>query len=95
LITLVSKDAKEDQWTVVQWQDGQGEWHDVTGWQGNFDEFIGEAVGAKTWAVVEDDQFGTRPFRWQILQRVGGKALKTSDPFKLPTAEGDIVFVDA
>ncbi len=44
----------QELWTVVQWQDEWGYWHDVAGWQGTLDE-VQDCEGKKTWWVVEDD----------------------------------------
>jgi hypothetical protein len=64
-------------WTVVQWQDSAGNWHDVEGWRGTLDE------GQKVWWVAQKD-FGTGPFRWVVYQSQGGKLLGSSVPFNLP-----------
>lgn len=47
-------------WTVVQWQDSAGNWHDVEGWRGTLDD-----RGVRRWWVDAKD-FGTGPFRWVI-----------------------------
>jgi hypothetical protein len=77
-IRLEAAGAPATAWTVVQWQDGRGGWHDVEGWQGDLDE--GQA---KVWWVLEKD-FGTGPFRWVVLTRKGGGTWKTSEAFTLP-----------
>ena len=38
---LEAVDSWQALWTVVQWQDGRGRWHDVTGWRGHLDALDG------------------------------------------------------
>lgn len=73
-------------WTIVQWQDGHGDWHDVEGWQGGLDSVTSE-VGKKTWWFAKD-LFGQGPFRWLIYQGPGGSLLVESEAFYLPYDEG-------
>lgn len=70
-------------WTVVQWQDALGGWHDVAGWQGAPD-----ADGKKTWWVAETD-LGKGPFRWVIFQE--SEQIAASEPFHLPHSVGETV----
>lgn len=75
-------------WTVVQWQDAAGNWHDVKGWQGPPDLIIpdssGAMVGLKAWGVAPTD-FGTGPFRWIVYaDRDRATRLATSAAFDLP-----------
>ncbi len=74
-------------WTVVQWQDSAGNWHDVEGWQGPPD-----ADGGKSWWVAAKD-FGTGPFRWVVQQGPGGRVLGMSAPFHLPSGAAEIMQV--
>lgn len=77
----------QDVWTVVAWQDLEGAWHDVAGWQGTLDEVTvedGVVAGRKTWWVDEGD-LGTGPFRWAVRRPGEEDALAISDPFSLPT----------
>jgi len=74
-------------WTVVQWQDSLGGWHDVEGWQGMLD-----GSDDKTWWVHRAD-FGKGPFRWAMYQGVGGEWVATSEGFYLPRFAGDVVRV--
>jgi hypothetical protein len=74
-------------WTVVQWQDSAGNWHDVQGWQGTPD-----AQGDKRWWVAAKD-FGTGPFRWVVKQGFNGPVLGMSAPFNLPGGADEIVQV--
>jgi len=88
----------QELWSVVQWQDGQGNWHNVEGWQGGFDVFyhnIDEEIceGRKTWWVDGDD-FIKGPFRWVIYQRRKGKLLAQSELFYLPLFAGQTVRTD-
>jgi len=48
-------------WTVVEWQDGDGAWQDVEGWQGPFDQ-VDAAGGHKTWSIPPT-LFSRGPFR--------------------------------
>ena len=64
-------------WTMVQWQDRQGNWHNVDGWQGTPDN------GGKKWWVAAKD-FGTGPFRWVVFGGQNGPEMGHSDNFLLP-----------
>lgn len=83
--------------TVVQWQDGNGDWHDVEGWRGQLDAIVGQTV-LKTWWVSED-HLGAGPFRWRVYWDVytdasGGTArVLESSPFYLP-GNGQTVVVE-
>ncbi len=76
-------------WTVVQWQDGEGNWHDVESWRGILDE-IHEHKGDKIWWVLPGE-YGDGPCRWQVYDRAGGKLLATSHAFYLPTANRHVI----
>jgi hypothetical protein len=78
----------EKLWTVVQWGDGHGRWHDVQGWRGTLDD-----VHIKTWWVAPAD-FGDTPFRWRVYEEEGGRLLATSHSFSLPTYTGQVVRVE-
>jgi hypothetical protein len=70
-------------WTVVQWQDGEGVWHDVEGWRGTLDEVAG-GVGRKVWWVA-GPHLGKGPFRWVVYRDQAQVApLTRSAPFHLP-----------
>ncbi|MBN1812276.1 MAG: hypothetical protein JXA14_10605 [Anaerolineae bacterium] len=75
-------------WTVVQWQDPTGAWHDVEGWRGTLDEVksseSGAVTGYKTW-WVGGEHMGEGPFRWLVYHGKGGWLLATSEPFDLPS----------
>ena len=86
-IELQVQPAQEGLWTVVQWEDSNGDWHDVEGWRGHLDE-----KGKKMWQVAEKD-FGTGPFRWVLYQGQGGLELGASDPFFLPRQANEVVLV--
>jgi hypothetical protein len=92
-----SMDHWQDLWTIVQWQDDKGDWHDVEGWQGGLDDVVvgegGEAVGKQVWWVANSD-LGKGPFRWLIYRNEGGSRLATSEPFDLPEAKGQTVRVE-
>jgi hypothetical protein len=79
-------------WTMVQWQDAFGRWHDVEGWQGTLNE-IKDGEGMKTWWVAQAN-LGQGPFRWVVYQEQDGPPLIFSDPFNLPDAAKGSVTVD-
>lgn len=81
----------QELWTVVQWQDASGKWHDVEGWRGALDEMV-NGEGRKVWWVYRRD-LGTGPFRWVIYQSPSGGLLASSNVFHLPGAEGQAVDV--
>jgi len=64
------------QWSAVQWQDSNGDWQTVEGWQGSLDE-----RGVRRWWVAAKD-FGTGPFRWVVGDTTQPGAI--SNPFNLP-----------
>ena len=66
-------------WTVVQWQGGMGQWHEVEGWRGQAQD------GTIAWAVEEKD-FGSGPFRWVVYHPQAGRIVGASYPFYLPHA---------
>ena len=74
-------------WTVVQWQDDLGRWHEVEGWQGTFDG------DHKTWWVDVKD-FKTGPFRWVVFQDQNGEPLMYSEPFYLPQSPFETVVIE-
>jgi hypothetical protein len=78
----------QEAWSVVQWQDGQGAWHHVEGWQGLADE-----QGAVRW-WVGPAQFGLGPFRWVIYDKPGGTLLAVSQSFDLPQVARQRVVVE-
>ncbi len=79
-IELQIQPEQVELWTVVQWQDSAGGWHNVEGWRG----FL-EANGGKRWWVAAKD-FDTGPFRWVVYQKPNGQPVATSIPFHLPYA---------
>jgi hypothetical protein len=87
----------QELWTIVQWQDNEGRWHDVEGWQGTLDSITvaddGKVTGKKTWWVGEKD-LGTGPFRWRVYRGKGSWLLATSAPFDLPAAIGQKIVVE-
>ena len=66
-------------WTRVQWQDTDGDWHEVDGWRGAFDHDM-----TVTWWVAPID-LGTGPFRWLVYAAEDSDEIITvSEPFFLP-----------
>ncbi len=92
VIELHVQAARPELWTVVQWQDRRGGWHDVEGWRGTLDE-VSNGVGKKVWWVARTD-FDTGPFRWVIYPSPGGKLLATSGSFQLPHYENTAVVIE-
>ncbi len=66
-------------WSVVQWQDVNGNWHDVEGWRGTLD-----SSGYICWWVAAKD-FGTGPFRWVIT---GGDSVSVADEWSTGGSSG-------
>ncbi len=85
-IELQLQSAQAGLWTVVQWQDSAGEWHNVDGWQGP-----PEGNGRQWW--VEAKNFGKGPFRWVVTRGPGGAQAGISAPFNLPAGAGQRVQV--
>ena len=77
-IALQVQPASSELWTVVQWQDSAGGWHDVEGWRGTLD-----SSGYRRWWVAAKD-FNTGPFWWVVKRGANGPVVGTSDPFTLP-----------
>jgi hypothetical protein len=92
-IELQVSAAQSDWRTLVQWQDGQKNWHDVTTWQGALDE-IKSGVGVKTWWVAPAD-LGKGPFRWVVSDAKGGQVVTVSEAFNLPATHRLKVVVPA
>ena len=88
-IMLRAPGAPSTAWTVVQWQDGLGGWHDVDGWRGDLD-----AGQQKVWWVLGKD-FNTGPFRWVVYDQRDGKVWAISEPFTLPARVNVWLFVEA
>ena len=87
----------QDLWLVVQWQDYEGddEWIDVDGWQGNFDEI---EQGDNGWVATKEwwagkEIMGSGPYRWLVYDHPGGDLLATSEPFNLSDQPGGLVEV--
>lgn len=86
-IALQTPDGWAGKWTVVQWQDGLGTWHDVEGWMG---EISNENL--VVWTVLPTEQ-GSGPFRWLVYTAPEGDLLSCSDPFYAPSLLGDTTWV--
>lgn len=79
--------TQSGRWSVVQWQDSDGNWHDVDGWRGSIPE-----SGIQRWAVEAKD-FGTGPFQWVVMQGQSGSTVGTSAMFNLPAGANETVRV--
>jgi LysM repeat protein len=87
-IRLTAAGAPALAWTTIEWQDGRGQWHAVTGWQGELDN-----TGQLTWWVA-DTELGSRGlYRWVVYESRGGSVWATSGVFRLPAAAGEMVRV--
>ena len=75
-------------WSVVQWQDNSGGWHDVEGWTGS----LADGGGWRWWVEAKD--FGTGPFRWVSQPGPEGSVLNASGPFTLPAFPNETVQVE-
>lgn len=78
--SLQAAAAPAGAWTGVQWQDGRGQWQDVTGWQGLLE------AGRKTWWAAAEG-LGAGPFRWVIYTQRGGALWAASPAFTLPATD--------
>jgi len=87
-ITLYASPVRPEMWTIIQWQDAWGDWHDVEGWQGTFNE-----ESQVIWWVAPAD-LDTGPFRWTICESKGGDLLAFSESFYLPASAGRSVRVE-
>jgi hypothetical protein len=70
----------------VQWQDGDGAWHDVRAWQGSL-HASDSGTPAKQWHVSADLQ-GQGPFRWVIYNPLGDQIVGVSPSFMIPDQGG-------
>jgi hypothetical protein len=87
-IELQASSASAGSWSVVQWQDSDGNWHDVEGWR----SVLG-SDGYQRWTVEAKD-FNTGLFRWQVRQGgPDGAVLGTSQTFNLPANALEVVTV--
>ena len=73
-------------WSVVQWLDTAGNWHDVEGWTATMPNTY-----QRHWVAPPD--FGKGPFRWQVRRGPTGPVLAASDPFSLPLSGNEVVVV--
>ncbi|HEY3342798.1 MAG TPA: hypothetical protein VGK81_12300 [Anaerolineae bacterium] len=77
--------------SVVQWVDGLGVWHDVTGWQ-DTPANVTDYYESRWWVYPSD--YGKGPFRWAIFTAgtvLPATPLAVSQPFTLPLTSNDIV----
>jgi hypothetical protein len=72
--------------SVVQWEDGLGNWHDVDGWRSEL-TWLTSYVFFQPWWVAPKD-LGTGPFRWLIYNPKTGKTVGTTNSFYLPMGGG-------
>ncbi|MCB0162596.1 MAG: hypothetical protein KDI79_00125 [Anaerolineae bacterium] len=72
-------------WAAVQWQDSDGNWQPVEGWQGP----LGSSGYQRWWVAAKD--FGRGPFRWVVSAEARSAAVDDSDSFNLPSAANQTV----
>jgi hypothetical protein len=82
LITVFLPDAPAGSWVGVQWQELNGVWHDVEGWQGTM-SVDDNGLQFTQWTVLSEN-FGQGPFRW-VVTEPGGSVWGVSPSFTLPT----------
>lgn len=80
-ITALLPDAPADSWVGVQWQDVNGTWRNVEGWQGSLQT---DDLGTQyvQW-MVSAENLGEGPFRWVVMQS-DGPVWGVSANFDLP-----------
>ncbi len=81
-IVLSAQPVQGGLWASVEWEDSDGGWQLVDGWQGS-------TSGSQTW-IVEVKDFGTGPFRWVVKDGPDGNVLGTSSEFMLPTGANQV-----
>lgn len=86
-LILQAYNAPAAGWTVVQWQDANGGWHDVAGWQSQLTN------GYVGW-WVDPGNFAEGPFRWVMLASENGEMVDATEAFSLPGYSGDVVLVE-
>jgi hypothetical protein len=77
-IILLAGTEHDGHWAIVEWQDRQGDWHDVTGWQGHVSQ------GQISWRVLPKD-FDKGPYRWVLYDQPNGSEICSSKNFYLPS----------
>jgi hypothetical protein len=87
LIELHVQPSQANVWTVIQWQDAKGQWHDVDGWQGALNG------DSQLWWVAPAD-LGKGPFRWQVYQSRRGQLLAESKNFTLPGLKRETIRIE-
>jgi len=80
---------RDNLWTMVEWQDGLGNWHEVEHWKASLDEVKSDG-GKKIWFVAEE-QFGRGPFCWLVSPSLESDPIAASPIFHLPDHAGVIV----
>jgi hypothetical protein len=87
-IELHAEPLRPGLWTRVQWQDALGNWQDIEGWQGSFNE------DQRVLWYVGEEQLGEGPFRWLVYESQGGDLLAVSGSFSLPSRGGEMLGVE-
>ncbi len=83
MIILQSSSADGDDWVVVEWLAGDGNWYQVDGWRGHISN------GQLMWWVANEN-LGQGPFRWVVYANDSeAEQLQTSEPFSLPASQNE------
>lgn len=86
-IQLSVKPSNIVYWTELEWEDSEGMWRPVDGWQGHTNN------GSVRW-VVAPPQYGHGPFRWQVHTADKERLIMTSGEFFLPAEPLVTVYVE-
>lgn len=87
-VKLTFSPVLRNMWAAVQWQDDQGNWHDVEGWQGEL-----SMDGEQLWWVDPSDYGRSGNFRWVVYLYQGGPQIANTYTFYLPGSAGENVHV--
>lgn len=92
-LNLNAVPLKQNSWSIVQWQAGNGQWVDVGGWQGSFHPDSSANLLYVEWWVGEEI-LGQGPFRWVVYaDKSRAQQLTISDSFNLPDSDRESVVV--
>lgn len=79
--------GEAETFTMMQWQDGLGNWHDIGGWRGQL--YQGQWI--RWW--LPDTLLGLGPFRWLVYEQPEGGLLAISSEFDMPVRHGQFTYV--
>lgn len=87
-IELQTQPPQINLWSMVQWQDSDGNWHNVDGWQGRLN-----GNGSRRWWVSPRD-FGKGPFRWRVVRGPNEPVVGESAVFNLPDEGMEVMIIN-